>query len=173
MYVRAYQDSTGCKTVRRSHGVLSRSKMYRPNSNAKYCCGTKHWVTVPLVHQLYRFHEAKTFDSISREVLWRILYHCRLPVKIVTIIRAFYKGFYVQVIHNGQKTEPLNIRTSIRQGRLLYPLQFLVTLGWVTKTAFAKRHGIQWSFRVTLILQMIWPYCQTECRTWEIRHARP
>lgn len=55
--------------------------------------------------------------------------YCRLPVKIVTIIRAFYKGFYVQVIHNGQKTEPLNIRTSIRQGRLLYPLQFLVTLG--------------------------------------------
>ena len=79
----------------------------------------------------------KAFDSISRGVLWS------LPVKIVTIIRAFYKGFSVQVIHSGQKTEPLNItRTSVRQDCLLYLLQFLVTLGWVTRTAFARRHAI-------------------------------
>ena len=92
----------------------------------------------------------KAFDSISREVLWRFLRHCGLPVKIVTIIRALYEGFSEQVVHNWQKTEPLSMRTGVRQDCLLSPLLFLVTLDWVTKTAFATRRGIQWSFMTSL-----------------------
>ena len=99
-------------------------------------------MTVVLVHQLYRFR--------NLEVLWRLLRHYGLPVKIVTIIRALYKGFSAQVVHNGQKTESLSMRTGVRQGCLLSPLLFLVTLDWVTKTAFATRHGIQWSFMTSL-----------------------
>ena len=44
----------------------------------------------------------KAFDSISREVLWRWVWHYGIPVKLVTIIKALYEGFYAQVIHNGQ-----------------------------------------------------------------------
>ena len=83
-------------------------------------------------------------------MLWRLLRHYGLPVKIVTIIRALYEGFSAQVVHNGQKTEPLSMGTGVRQGCLLSPLLFLVTLDWVTKTAFATRHGIQWSFMTSL-----------------------
>ena len=75
----------------------------------------------------------KAFDSINREVLWRLLRHYALPVKIVTIIRALYEGFSARVLHN---TEPLSMRTGVRQGCLLSPLLFLVTQDWVTKTAF-------------------------------------
>ena len=92
----------------------------------------------------------KAFDSISREVLWRLLRHYGLPVKIVIIIRSLYEGFFAQVVHNGQKTEPLSMRTGVRQGCLLSPLLFLVTLDWVTKTAFATRRRIQWSFMTSL-----------------------
>ena len=92
----------------------------------------------------------KAFDSISREVLWRLLHHYRMPVKTVTTIRALYEGFSVQVVHNGQKTEPLNMRTGVRQGCLLSPLLFLVALDWVTRTAFTRRRGIQWSFTTSL-----------------------
>ena len=35
----------------------------------------------------------KAFDSVSREVLWLLLRHYGIPVKIVTIIRALYEGF--------------------------------------------------------------------------------
>ena len=52
----------------------------------------------------------KAFDSISREVLWRLVLHYGLPVKVVTIIRALYEGFSAQVEHNGQRTLPLNMR---------------------------------------------------------------
>jgi len=92
----------------------------------------------------------KDFDSINREVLSTLLRQYGLPVKIVTIIRALYGGFSAQVVHNGRKTEPLSIRTGVRQGCLLSPLLFLVILDWVTKIAFATRRGIQWSFMTSL-----------------------
>ena len=92
----------------------------------------------------------KAFDSVSREVLWLLLRRYGIPVKIVTIIRALYEGFSAQVVHNGQKSTPLNMRTGGRQGCLLSPLLFLVTLDWVTRKAFVSRRGIQWSLTTSL-----------------------
>ena len=73
-----------------------------------------------------------------------------MPVKVVTIIRAHYKGFSAQVVHNGQRTLPLNMRTGVRRGCLLSPLLCLVALDWVTRTAFDRRRGIQWTFTTSL-----------------------
>ena len=38
------------------------------------------------------------------------------------------------------------MRTGVRQACLLSPLLFLVALDWVTKTAFDRKRGIQWTF---------------------------
>ena len=73
-----------------------------------------------------------------------------MPDKMVTIMRVLYEGFSAQVVHNGQKTQPLNIRTGVRQGCLLSPLLFLVALDWVTRTAFDRKRGIQWTFTTSL-----------------------
>ena len=43
----------------------------------------------------------KAFDSISRDVLWRVLRHYGMPGIIITIIRVFYEGFSAQVVYNG------------------------------------------------------------------------
>ena len=83
-------------------------------------------------------------------MLWLLLRHYGIPVKIVTIIRGLYEGFSAQVVHNGQKSTPLNMRTGVRQGCLLSPLLFLVALDWVTSTAFVSRRGIQWSLTTSL-----------------------
>ena len=92
----------------------------------------------------------KAFDSISREVLWKLLRHYGVPDKMVTIVRVLYEGFLAQVAHNGQKTQPLIMRTGVRQGCLLSPLLFLVALDWVTRTAFERKRGIQWTFATSL-----------------------
>ena len=73
-----------------------------------------------------------------------------MPAKVVTILRALYEGFSTQVAHNGQRTQPLKMRTGVRQGCLLSPLLFLVALDWVTRTAFDRRRGIQWTFTTSL-----------------------
>ena len=82
--------------------------------------------------------------------MWKLFRHYRMPDKIVTVIRVLYEGFSTQVIHNGQKTQPLNMRTGVRQGCLLSPLLFLVALDWVTRTAFDRKRGIQWTLRTSL-----------------------
>ena len=60
------------------------------------------------------------------------------------------EGFSAQVLHNGQRTQLLNMRTGVRQACLLSPLLFLVALDWVTKTAFNRKGGIQWTFTTSL-----------------------
>ena len=42
------------------------------------------------------------------------------------------------------------MRTGIRQSCLLSPLLFLVSLDWVTRTAFDRKRGIQWTFKTSL-----------------------
>ena len=58
---------------------------------------------------------------IIREVLWKLLRHYGMPDKMVTIIRVLYEGFSAQVVHNGQKTQPLNMRTGVKQGSCYLP----------------------------------------------------
>ena len=72
-----------------------------------------------------------------------------MPDKTVTI-RVLYEGFSAQVVHNGQKTQPLIMRTWVRQGCLLSPVLLLVALDWVTRTAFDRKRGIQWTFTTSL-----------------------
>ena len=46
--------------------------------------------------------------------------------------------------------EPLSMRTGVRQGFPLSFLHFLVVLDWVTRTAFARKCSIEWSFMTPL-----------------------
>ena len=61
----------------------------------------------------------KAFDSVDREVLWKILRHYGIPEKIMRMIRVFYDGFQARVLHDGDTTEPFSMSTGVRQGCLL------------------------------------------------------
>ena len=43
----------------------------------------------------------KAFDSIDREMFWKILQHYGVPQKIVRMIKVFYNGFQARVLHEG------------------------------------------------------------------------
>ena len=73
----------------------------------------------------------KAFDSIDRNTLWKILRHYGVPEKIIKMIQVFYVGFQAKVLHEGDMTEAFEMMTGVRQGCLLSPLLFLVTLDWV------------------------------------------
>ena len=88
----------------------------------------------------------KAFDSIDREVLWKILRHYGVPEKIVRMIRVFYDGFHARVLHEGEMTESFNMNTGVHQGCLLSPLLFLMALDWVPRKAFGEnKTGIQFT----------------------------
>ena len=88
----------------------------------------------------------KAFDSIHRETLWRILRHYGIPNKIVQLIQGYYKNSNCRVIHDGQFTKSFEIKTGVKQGCILSPFLFLLTIDWIMKTTTSgKKTGIQWT----------------------------
>ena len=70
--------------------------------------------------------------------------------KVVTIIRGLFESISSQVVHNGQRTQPLNMKTGVREGCLLSFVLFLVTLDWATRTTFDRKKGVRWTSTTSL-----------------------
>ena len=88
----------------------------------------------------------KAFDSLDREVLWKLMQYYGIPAKLTNIIRNTYKGMECRVLHEGQLTEPFKVTTGVRQGCLLSPFLFLLAVDWImTNATKGKRNGIQWT----------------------------
>lgn len=88
----------------------------------------------------------KAFDSVDRQILWRLTRHYGVPEKITNIIRKSYEGMTCRIVHGGQLTDTLEVRTGVRQGCLLSPFLFLLAIDWIMKTSTdQKRNGIQWT----------------------------
>nr|KAG5687084.1 hypothetical protein BaRGS_017102 [Batillaria attramentaria] len=102
------------------------------------------WQT-PLYSTFVDFQKA--FDSVDREVIWKLMSHYGFPPKFVNIIRQLYEDATCQIIHDGKLTEPFTVRTGVRQGCILSPTIFLMVVDWVMRQATdGKRTGIQWTF---------------------------
>ena len=69
----------------------------------------------------------KAFDSVTREVLWKLLRHYGIQEKYIILIQKTYEKCTCRVIHNGFLSELIKILTRVRQGCLLAP-QFLFLL---------------------------------------------
>ena len=89
----------------------------------------------------------KAFDSVDRDVIWRLMHHYGFPPKFITIIQQLYENASCQVIHDGKLTEPFSVQTGVRQGCLLSPTIFLLVVDWIMRQSTSDgRTGIQWTF---------------------------
>lgn len=61
----------------------------------------------------------KAFDSLDRNILWKLLQHNGIPIKLVNIIKCMYDGSAGQVIANGKLTDALHIKSGVRHGCLV------------------------------------------------------
>ena len=88
----------------------------------------------------------KAFDSLDRETLWKLLRHYGVPVKFVNLIRNSYEGLSCRVVHEGKLSEMFEVKTGVRQGCLLSPFLFILSIDWIMRLATnQKRNGIQWT----------------------------
>ena len=85
----------------------------------------------------------RAFDSLDRNLMWKILETYGIPNKFIKIIKSLYKGYAVHIEHNGKLSEPVEINTGVRQGCILSPTIFLFILDWIMKIA-AVNTGITW-----------------------------
>ena len=87
----------------------------------------------------------KAFDTVRWESMWTRLKRIGVPNKIIGLIQAAYAGYACRVIHNGELSDEIEVQAGVRQGCLLSPLLFLITLDCVLHDALDNHsRGIQW-----------------------------
>ena len=87
----------------------------------------------------------KAFDSLDREVIWRILRKYGLPEKIINLIKLFYVNYECSVILEDKISEWFSVKTGVRQGCILSPILFLITIDWIMRQTCDQKRGIQWT----------------------------
>ena len=88
----------------------------------------------------------KAFDSVDREIMWKLLRHYGVPEKIISFIRCTFQDMSSKIAHAGQLSESFEVKTAVRQGCLLSPFLFLLVIDWIMKTTTTGRNnGIQWT----------------------------
>jgi hypothetical protein len=55
----------------------------------------------------------KSFDSMDRETLWKILRHYGITEKLIFLIRNTYYGMTYRVAHAGQMLESFYVKTGV------------------------------------------------------------
>jgi hypothetical protein len=85
----------------------------------------------------------QTFDTVDRNVLWKILQQYGIPNKSLNIIKTLYDGFQVKVVHNGMMSGPITAEARVRQGCILSSTLFLIVMDWVMKRASGGKTGKQ------------------------------
>jgi hypothetical protein len=67
------------------------------------------------------------------------------PTKFVNIIKAFYKGNNLRIVHQGTLTDKFESNTGLKQGCTLSPTLFLIIMDWIMRKTTRGKTGIQWN----------------------------
>ena len=86
----------------------------------------------------------KAFDTINREVLWKVLTKLKISTKFLNSLKAIYKEVQMTVRHGNQQTDLIDCPLGVKQGCLLSPLLFSLLITEVAdKVAARGRSGCQ------------------------------
>ena len=87
----------------------------------------------------------KAFDSIHRETLWRILKSYGIPEVFVNIFKQLYEGCAYCIKTENGYTEYFDVVTGVRQGCILSPMLFIITIDYIMRKAMqGPQYGIKW-----------------------------
>lgn len=97
----------------------------------------------PLYLLFIDFRQA--FDSLDRDVMWKILASYGMPTKYLNIIKATYADARCMVVHRGKIDQSFTVHSGVKQGCILSPLLFILILDWVMRKANTNARGIRWT----------------------------
>jgi Reverse transcriptase (RNA-dependent DNA polymerase)/Domain of unknown function (DUF6451) len=87
----------------------------------------------------------RAFDSVGRNMMWRILASYGIPDKVVNIIKELYRDSSSRVLHKGSFGSPFSIYSGVKQGCNLSPLLFIIVVDWILKKVNRTTRGITWN----------------------------
>ena len=85
---------------------------------------------------------AAAFDSVDRNVLWKIAEAAGAPRNLLEIMRAMYAATESCVRVYGSTSEPFEISTGVRQGSILSPWLFNLCLDYVLSSCIVPGDGV-------------------------------
>ena len=73
----------------------------------------------------------QAFDTLAHNAIWQALKENGVPQKIIAFIKAMYDQSTCNVLHKNQVSEPIPVLNGVKQGYILSPLLFNITLDYV------------------------------------------
>ena len=77
----------------------------------------------------------KAFDTVNRELMWKLLDHFGCPKTFTKIIREFHEGMQATVLVDGDLTEAFPVCHGVKQGCILAPTLFGLYLAAVLEAS--------------------------------------
>ena len=71
------------------------------------------------------------FDSVDREMMYKIMKPYGLPQKVVNVIRNSYEGFKCCDKAEAEKGQMFDVKTGVRQGDVWSPILFGLVINYV------------------------------------------
>ena len=63
----------------------------------------------------------KTFDTVRREGLWKIMANFGCPIKFIAMMRQFHDDMLARVQNDGEFSDPFPDTNGVKQGCVLAP----------------------------------------------------
>lgn len=92
----------------------------------------------------------KAFDTVNREILWKLLEKFGCPPTALAIIREFHNGMLARVSLGGASSEQFSVQSGVKQGCVLAPVLFniyLVAVTLLSRTQVGPDNGISIRYR--------------------------
>ena len=96
---------------------------------------------IPLHFHFINFKAA--FDTFCREALWKMLLKIGIPNKLVEIIKNLYDKTECSIIYGGELTDRFPVNIGVRQGCIISPSLFNISLEYVMKGVTSLNRDFQ------------------------------
>ena len=81
----------------------------------------------------------KAYDSVDRELLWKVLARAGVPEEMIAVIRQFHDGMQAQVrMDDGELSDWFEVTQGLRQGCVLSPLLFNIFFAAATEVVLVR-----------------------------------
>ena len=93
---------------------------------------------------------SKAFDTVNRNLLYRILGRLGCPAKFVKIIKKLYTNVHARLVVDGELTSPFEYNSGVKQGCKLAPTLYGIyaaVLLWLAYKDIKHAHSIKVRFR--------------------------
>ena len=84
----------------------------------------------------------KAYDSVDRELLWKVLARAGIPAEMIAVIRKFHSGMRARVrMDDGELSGWFPVTQGLRQGCPMSPLLFVQRL--LRRSSRGHCHAVQ------------------------------